>query len=516
MPATAPATSAPSDALEAEPWEVWLAAILPDLCTAPFGDHHVEFWEWLWAIEPGIRPEAFAGVWARGGAKSTSAEAAVVALGCRRRRRYGLYVCETQDQADDHVANIGAVLESDQVALWYPEMSQRMVGKFGNSKGWRRNRLRTATGFTVDAIGLDTAARGIKLEDQRPDFLVLDDLDHHDDSPRIVARKIKAITKALIPAGAEDVAVLAIQNLVHRDGVFARLVDGRAQFLARRQVSGPIPALYGLVTEHRAETDEHGAVRGRDIIVAGTPSWAGQPVERCQEMIDDMGLVAFLEECQHDVSGSQGALWATAQVAAVRANVAEVDLAAITVAVDPSGGDGPDSDAQGIIVGARDVRRGFWVLDDLTCTLPPHGWARRAVEAWRDHGADDIVAEVNYGGAMVVANVEAVARQMLAAGEIERMPVVRTVNASRGKRVRAEPVAALYGRPDEPDTWSTARAHHGGHFVELEDEMTTWNPDNSTWSPNRVDALVWAASHLLGLAQGGKRRRRGIVSVSAA
>lgn len=509
------------DAAANDSIETWLAWVFPEYVGARgdelpseadelFAEHHRQFWAWVRSIEPGVRPPAFVGIWARGGAKSTSAELGAVALGATGRRRYGLYVCETQDQADDHVGNIASMLESNGVERFYPQMAQRMVGKFGNSKGWRRNRLRTASGFTIDAIGLDTASRGVKLEDQRPDFIVVDDIDHHDDSPRQVQRKIKALTKALIPAGSEDVAVLAIQNLVHRDGVFARLADGRARWLARRQASGPIPAVRDLVTEHI----DDGSPGGRDVIRSGIASWAGQPLQRCQEMIDDWGLQAFLEEAQHDVRSREGALWVPGQLAARRGSTEGVNLARITVAVDPSGGDGPDHDAQGIIVGARAVGGDFWALEDATCSLTPHGWARRAIECWRDWDADDIVAEANYGGAMVQANVEAVAQRMLDAGEIDRMPRVKVVTASRGKRVRAEPVAALYGDPDRPETWSTARAHHGGHFPELEDEMTSWDPDNSTWSPNRVDALVWAATHLLGLTT--RKRRRGIVSVEAA
>jgi hypothetical protein len=100
-----------------------------------------------------------------------------VALGAREKRRYALYVSMTQEQADDHVANVAALLESPAIAAHYPALGQRLVGKFGNPKGWRRNRVRAASGFTVDAIGLDTAARGIKLEDARPDLIILDDID---------------------------------------------------------------------------------------------------------------------------------------------------------------------------------------------------------------------------------------------------------------------------------------------------------------------------------------------------
>jgi len=510
------ATCAPPE-LDHEHWSVWLEAVLPAICIAPMAVHHRELWDWCWALEPGVRPEPFVGIWARGGAKSTAAEAGCVTTGARGKRRYALYVSATQDQADDHVQNVASLLESERMGLFYPAMADRLVGKFGNSKGWRRNRLRTATGFTVDAIGLDTASRGVKLEEQRPDLIVVDDIDHHDDSPRQVGRKLDTLTKALIPAGAEDLAVVAIQNLVHRDGVFARLVDGRARFLARRKVSGPIPAVAGLVTVHEG---------GRDLITAGEPTWVGQPLERCQEMIDDMGLAAFLAECQHDVVRREGALWVPEQLAAIRRTAAP-ELVRISVGVDPSGGDGPDNDEQGIVVAGVDHERAGWVLEDATCRLPPRGWGDRAVERFLDWDASAIVAEVNYGGDMVAEVVRGAVERalgMITAERHELRPgcrVVRwstgsgpvelhVVSASRGKRVRAEPVAALYGRPDDPATWSTSRIHHAGHFEALEDEQVNWRSD-ATWSPNRMDAMVWALTDLL-VDPAPRGRRRSVVA----
>jgi hypothetical protein len=507
-------------------WREWLALVVPTVVTAPFAEHHVEFWEWLWGIEPGQRPdESFVGVWARGGAKSSSAEAGCVALGCRRRRFYGLYVCGTQDQADDHVGNVAALLEADSVALWYPGMADRLLGKFGNSRGWRRNRIRTASGFTLDALGLDTAARGVKLENERPDFMVFDDIDDALDGPAVVNRKIVALTNKLLPAGSNDVAVLAIQNLVHRNGVFARLVDGRARFLANRRVSGPIPAVRWLSTVHELVEG-----KPRDVVVRGEPTWAGQPLELVQQQIDDWGLPAFRSEAQHEVGGGEGALWVKDQLAIVRGN-GHPDLATVVVAVDPSGGDGPDNDAQGIVACGRDAAGIGWVLEDATVRLPPRGWGDRAVEVFDEWDADGFVVELNYGGDMaieVIAGALERVRGRLATQSAKATPNGKTVSlsfgdgsvatvfvvhASRGKRVRAEPIAALYGRPDEPDTWSTARVHHAGHFPELEDEMTDWRPD-SGWSPNRMDAAVWGLTHLMVDAP-RRGRRRSIVSTGA-
>jgi len=519
--------------------ETWLTRLLPAYVGARgdelpeeaeglFAEHHREFWAWLWGMEPGVRPETFVGIWGRGEAKSTSAEMGCVALGCRQRRRYVLYVSGTQDQADDHVGNVASMLESPQIERWYPEMADRLVGKFGNSKGWRRNRIRTASGFTVDALGLDTAARGVKLEDQRPDLIVIDDVDAHDDGPLVTQRKIDALTKKLLPAGAPDLAVLGIQNLVCRDGVFARLADGRATFLARRRVSGPIPAVRDLTTRHELVDG-----KPRDIVTGGEPTWPAQPLSRIQEKIDDWGLTAFLAEAQHDVTAREGALWVPAQIATVRRAAGEVpDLASVVVGVDPSGGHGADNDAQGIVVAGRDLTGTGWVLDDCTVRLPPRGWGDAAVQAFLDWDADAFVLEVNYGGEMgaevitgaierLIGKVQHQSQRTTPNAKVITLSVagsapieIRLVSASRGKRVRAEPVAALYGRPDDEATWSTARVHHAGVFGKLEDEMTTWRAD-AAWSPNRIDALVWAFTDLL-VDVGKLGRRRSIQHVSAA
>ncbi len=280
-------------------WESWLRTVFPayvsdhDGTPIPFAAHHREFWEWVWSIRKGERVRPFVAIWPRGGAKSTSAEMACVVLGARKARRYGLYICATQEQADDHVGTVGMMLESDAVARHYPELASRLMGKFGNSRGWRRNRLRTAAGFTLDAIGLDSAARGVKLEEDRPDLLVIDDIDNEHDSEATVEKKIATLTRGLLPAGAADVAVVGAQNLVHPNSVFSQLADGRADFLADRLVSGPHPAVLDLTYEERD---------GRAIVTGGIPTWQGMDLTRCQQAIDDWGLTSFLAEAQQQVS----------------------------------------------------------------------------------------------------------------------------------------------------------------------------------------------------------------------
>lgn len=152
----------------------------------------------------------------------------------------------------------------------------------------------------------------------------------------------------------------------------------------------------------------------------------------------------------------------------------------IVVAVDPPVTGTARSDACGIIVAGRSGE-GAVVLEDATLQgIKPDVWAKRAIAAYRAHEADCIVVEVNQGGDLV--------RQVLAQ-EDASVPV-RTVRASRGKWVRAEPVAALYAR---------GLVAHVPGLTALEDELCAFGPDGKAegHSPDRVDALVWALTELV-------------------
>jgi phage terminase large subunit-like protein len=176
-----------------------------------------------------------------------------------------------------------------------------------------------------------------------------------------------------------------------------------------------------------------------------------------------------------------GALWQRDVLDRLRVREAP-DLVRVVVAVDPSGGAGPENDEQGIMVCGKGVDGHAYVLADKTCRLSPDGWARRAVEAYREHKADRIVYERNFGGDMVEHTIATVARSMGV------HVATRAVVASRGKVQRAEPVAALYEQ---------GKAHHVGSLPLLEDEQCRFVPGEFDGSPNRVDALVWAMTDLM-------------------
>lgn len=171
-----------------------------------------------------------------------------------------------------------------------------------------------------------------------------------------------------------------------------------------------------------------------------------------------------------------GALWRRAELEAGRGRAPE--LTRIVVAVDPPATVGPNADECGIVAAGIDEHDVIWVLDDWSKQgLSPAGWAALVVEAYRAHEADRIVAEINMGGKMVVELIE----------QVDRSIVVDTVHATRSKRTRAEPVAALYER---------GRVRHSGCFAALEDQMCAFVGAKGGKSPDRVDALVWAVTAL--------------------
>lgn len=284
-------------------WRDWLRALFPRTFTLPFADHHIEYWQWLESIEAGTKPDvpAFASILARGGGKTTNAETGVIRLGARRARQFVLYVRATQDKANESIQNIAAKLESNAVERHYPALASRKLGKYGYSKGWRMDLFRCQSGFSGMALGLDAAARGVKLEDVRPDLIVFDDVDSIGDSPKTIQKKIDIITKSILPAGAPHLTVLVIQNVMHATGIVNSIVEGTAEFLYDCHVSGPHPAVHNLTYEQRED--------GRGYrVTGGEPTWKGQDLAVCEQQINEWGLTAFLNEAQHDVEES-GGVW---------------------------------------------------------------------------------------------------------------------------------------------------------------------------------------------------------------
>ncbi len=173
-----------------------------------------------------------------------------------------------------------------------------------------------------------------------------------------------------------------------------------------------------------------------------------------------------------------GALWSLSSLDSYRLPE-QPELRRIVVSVDPAVTNTEESDYHGIVVaGIAEDKRGI-VLEDASIQGSPMDWAKRAVSLYRSYEADAIVIEVNQGGDMVAHTIRT----------IDPNVKIKEVRASRGKHVRAEPIAALYEQ---------GRVAHVGSFPELESQMTqmTTNGYEGEGSPDRVDALVWALTEL--------------------
>jgi phage terminase large subunit-like protein len=186
----------------------------------------------------------------------------------------------------------------------------------------------------------------------------------------------------------------------------------------------------------------------------------------------------------------EGALWTIALLDEHRAELSMVSpflsQREIVIAIDPAVTYGGDE--TGIVVCGRLDHEGF-VLADLSGHYSPHGWAQTAIQAAQAWNASYIVAETNNGGEMVRATLESL--------RLPRGVRYKPVTASRGKRLRAEPISTMYEQ---------GLVHHVDIHHALEDQMTTWTPDDKA-SPDRLDALVWGLTHLF-------FRRRGMADVA--
>lgn len=154
------------------------------------------------------------------------------------------------------------------------------------------------------------------------------------------------------------------------------------------------------------------------------------------------------------------------------------EIQRIVIGVDPPGG--VITECGIIIAGLGDDGHGY-VLEDKTLAGTPGEWSSAVIDGYISWNADCVVGEDNFGGTMVEQTIAQTAKDRDC--DIQ----YKNVHATRGKAVRAEPIVAAYEH---------GRVHHVGTFPHLEEEMVMWTPGISHFSPNRIDALVWAITEL--------------------
>ncbi len=181
------------------------------------------------------------------------------------------------------------------------------------------------------------------------------------------------------------------------------------------------------------------------------------------------------------VADDPNALWRRDRIEALRVTYPP-SMQRLCVAVDPSGSIGEAANECGIVVAGQGEDGHGYLIADYSGKMTPAEWGRMALELYYESGANAIVAEKNYGGAMVEHTI----RSMVKEGE--EQPFIEMVTATKGKVLRAQPISALVQK-------DPGQIHHVGSFPELEDELCTWVPGEK--SPNRLDAMVWAFYWLL-------------------
>jgi phage terminase large subunit-like protein len=163
-------------------------------------------------------------------------------------------------------------------------------------------------------------------------------------------------------------------------------------------------------------------------------------------------------------------------------------LIRVVVGMDPAVTGNDKSDETGIIAGGIAANGHGYILQDASLQASPNEWARAGVRCLYQNKGDRIIGEVNNGGDLVEVNLRT----------IDRNIPFTAVHASRGKAIRAEPVAALYEQ---------GRIHHVGTYPQLEDQLCDWSPGDAK-SPDRMDALVWCIWELFGLGLDDQKQQK--------
>ncbi|MEV2259202.1 hypothetical protein AB0J13_11145 [Streptomyces anulatus] len=235
-----------------------------------------------------------------------------------------------------------------------------------------------------------------------------------------------------------------------------------------------------------------------------TPLWperyGADDLERIRKGVGERVWWSLYQQQPRPLSGG---VWKQSWIDDHRISTAvlrSIDLDRIVISVDPAGGKSSSNDEVGITaagsafvesLGAHhshpEMRDEFYVLDDKSASLGADEWGIVACQLAIDWQADAIVVESNFGGDMTAQVITQAWQELARKGMTGRMlmPRLIPVNAKQGKRLRAEPIAQLYGQ---------GRVHHVGQFTKLEGQMVTWMPGMD--SPDRMDSAVHALTEL--------------------
>lgn len=268
--------------------EEWNQRRFPTTPFLPLAPHQEDYWNWIRSLRR-REPVASSHVacWARGGGKTTTVTRGFAYVADHLTRDYCLIVCNEQSKADEMIVNLAKLMEQMGV--------KPAVSRERQQRGWTHNTLRASNGFNAAGFGYDTTIRGSLFDFVRPDWIHLDDIHSLKDSIQMLEKKRDILTKSVLPALAAYGAVSFTQNKIDENSEMARMIDGRADYLLDRNKVVEIPALYNAEYESVME-----GTTKKWFIMSGTPSWEGQGIAECQQLLNKIGYESFRTECQHE------------------------------------------------------------------------------------------------------------------------------------------------------------------------------------------------------------------------
>ena len=296
-------------ALEAQGWEVWLRTLFPFVFGASFSADHAKFWTHKWNVLQRLKngEEVPPGdlvtliVLGRGMGKSTMAEVAALMRAAVVGECYLLYVCSTDDQAREHIANIKFLIEhpDSKLAQYYPALSEPREQRKGGADTWNKDTFITKSGAIFRAKGLNSSMRGLRVGTLRPNQIILDDIDDIKDSVAVAQNKLNVIKASILPVVTDNATIDFPQNLITEHSVMNMIYAGISDALTERTVIGVTKAFTQLDVE--SIFDESGRIK-HTIQQTSVPSWDGFDIKRAQKFLNASGLDTFLAEYQNELS----------------------------------------------------------------------------------------------------------------------------------------------------------------------------------------------------------------------
>lgn len=283
--------------------------LFPFVFGADFSEDHAKYWTHKWNVLQALKKKEDVDpgdlvtliILGRGMGKSTMAEVAALMRAAILGDSYLLYVCSTDDQAREHIANIKFLIEhpDSKLAEYYPSLSEPREQRKGGADTWNKDTFITKSGAIFRAKGLNSSMRGLRVGTLRPNQIILDDIDDIKDSVAVAHNKLSVIKASILPVVTDNASIDFPQNLISEHSVMNQIYTGTSDALSDRTVIGVTKAFTTLNVT--SDFDESGRIK-HVIQPDSVTSWAGFDIKKAQKFLNASGLDTFMAEYQNELN----------------------------------------------------------------------------------------------------------------------------------------------------------------------------------------------------------------------